>query len=155
MKKLTTLKSGHKLTVNLASFALASELKSTIAQELQTRVTLSGMSESVVFALLAGNKKAAVAALAGADVNVLWNVVLTLMGSRAIEAAVFECAKTCMLNAQGPDEKITRETFEPENARRDLIPVALEVMKENLIPFFEDLFSPSSDPKTGVEPSPQ
>jgi hypothetical protein len=84
---------------------------------------------------------------------VLWNVVLTLLGSREIEAAFFECAKVCMLNAKGPDESITRETFESEGTRRDLIPVALEVIKLNLLPFFEDLLSPSSTPDAAT-PSP-
>ncbi len=153
MKKTTTLKSGHKLTLNCASLAAASELKFAIANELQRKVTLSGMSEGVVFALLAGERKAALAGIAGSDVNVLWNIVLTLLGSREIEAAFFECARVCMLNAKGPDEAVTRETFEPEGARRDLIPVALEVMKLNLAPFFEDLLLPSSTPAEAT-PSP-
>jgi hypothetical protein len=58
-----------------------------------------------------------------------------------------------MLNVKGPDESITRETFESEGARRDLIPVALEVMKLNLLPFFEDLLLPSSTPDEAT-PSP-
>ena len=94
------------------------------------------------------------AAIAGSDINVLWNVMLTLLGSPRIEAAFFECAKTCTLDVKGPVEKITRETFEPAEARRDLIPIALEVMKENLLPFFEDLFStsPSQDDTTAQSP---
>jgi hypothetical protein len=155
MKKVTTLKSGHVLTVNVASLAAASELKSVIANELQRRVTLNGMSDGVVFALLAGNRKGVLGAIAGSDVNVLWQIVLTLLGSREIEAAFFECAKVCTLNTVGPDVKIDRTTFEPEEVRRDMIPVALEVMKENLSPFFEDLLSQSPIPGAETAASPK
>ena len=145
MKKVHTLKSGHKLTLNIASLAAASNLRHTIANELHDSVRVDGISEAVVFALISGDpdrKKNMLLALAGGDVNVIWSLITALLGSRRIEAAIAECAKVCMLDTKGPDESIVWETtFEPAEARRDLIPVALEVMKENLAPFFEDLLS--------------
>ena len=154
MKTTITLKSGHHLVINLASLAAASDLKNAIANDFQARVSLNGVSDSLVFALLTGDRMKVLAAIAGSDVNVLWNIVLTLLGSPRIEAAFFECAKTCTLDVKGPVEKITRETFEPAEARRDLIPVALEVMKENLSPFFEDLLSSLPSPESTTAQSP-
>ena len=36
-------------------------------------------------------------------------------------------------------KKVVKDTFEPEDARQDYLPVAWEVMKLNLTPFFRGL----------------
>ena len=54
----------------------------------------------------------------------------------------------------GPMEKITEVSFEPVEVRRDLIPVAKEVMRENLAPFFVDLLSTLQNQESTTASSP-
>lgn len=121
MQDPLTLKSGSILEVGIASFSAGTRLMKTVAKELALvnfDLNLSSFSE-----------------LSGQDVNVLKNAVFQLMQSDSLEAALMECAKKSTYNG----EKITAQTFEPENARQDYLPVAWEVMKANLAPFFRGL----------------
>ena len=61
-----------------------------------------------------------------------------------------DCAKTCLLNG----EKISDATFAKPDMRRDYLPVAWEVMKLALLPFFEDLASALSSPASPSPPGP-
>lgn len=63
------------------------------------------------------------------------------VSSRSIEAALWECMKKCTYNAGAADMKITKETFEPENARQDYLTVCVEVAKANIGPFVKSLYA--------------
>jgi hypothetical protein len=141
MKTTITLKSGHHLVINAASLGVSGDLMRTISSELKANVKLASLSTGVVFGLLTGNLGAVVQSIGGNDLDVLAQLLLTLLGSKKIYDSFFECARTCTLDAMGPMEKITEASFEPVEVRRDLIPVAKEVMRENLAPFFVDLLS--------------
>ncbi len=131
------LKSGAVLTVTIASFSAGNKLMKTVARE------LSGVDFNLELKNLDE--------LSEKDINVLKNVVFRIIQSDSIEQALLECMKKCLYNEQ----RITLETFDAEEARQDYLPVAWEVMKANLRPFFSGLDlssltsakSPSSAPK--------
>ena len=62
---------------------------------------------------------------------------MTLVSNRDVRDALFACFNGCVLNGV----KITRDTFEAENARADYILVALEVITKNLEVFTKGLNS--------------
>lgn len=62
---------------------------------------------------------------------------MTLVSNRDVRDALFACFNGCVLNGV----KITRDTFEEENARADYILVALEVITKNLEVFTKGLSS--------------
>ncbi len=121
-----TLKSGHTLVLGMASFSAGTKLFKTVANELkEAEVDLSSLD---------------LKELAGKDVNSIKNAVFQLLGSDALEAAVFECMTKSTLQGS----KITRDSFAPEDMRGDYLPVAWEVIKFNLAPFFSNLDLSSS-----------
>jgi|HubBroStandDraft_3_1064219.scaffolds.fasta_scaffold127398_2 hypothetical protein len=125
-----TLKSGHKLELQLPSFKVGTGLYKVIAAELLLVDVSFKMSD------LKG--------IMNRDIGELKNVFLRLLSSDKLEEAVFAAAAGCTYD----DTRIDRKTFEPAEARGDWLPAALEVMKYTLIPFFEnlDLGSPAPSP---------
>lgn len=77
------------------------------------------------------------------DINVIKNLLCQFLGSKAIREAFFACAGKCLYDGK----RITRETFAGADARADFLPVAQEVIKANLAPFFGSLVSKSSASK--------
>lgn len=136
MNETVTLNSGVQLQLGLAPFSVGMKLFKTIANELKV---VDVNIDTLDFAKLAGK-----------DVNVFKNAILQLLGSDALEVALFQCMERCLYNG----EKITRQTFEPENARQDYLPVAWEVMKYNLAPFFKGLALSSSTAPKPTDQSP-
>lgn len=61
--------------------------------------------------------------------------VLVLESSDKITSRVFECAKRCQYNG----EKITKELFEDPELWPVLLEIKVEVIKANVIPFFQNL----------------
>jgi hypothetical protein len=145
MKTEITLPSGHRLTFNYATLELAKQLKRDIFSELGARVD-PRISNAVMAALANRDKKAALMSLSSAEIGTLFQGLCALLASEKIEASVFECAKCCLLNANGPDESVVMASFESPRARRDFIPVGKEVLWRNMELFFGDLFSASSTP---------
>jgi hypothetical protein len=143
MNERVTLKSGIVLELQMASFSLSMRLLKTIVNEVKT-VDLGGFkfgAEVKVEELLK----------ADLPVDALKNVVCQLLGSDAVELAVRDCAKVCLYDKQA----IRQDTFEEENARQDYLPVAWEVIRFNLTPFFRGLGLKSSGdgkPSTSAPP---
>lgn len=127
-----TLKSGASLAVTMAPFSAGNRLMKTVARE------LAGVDFNLDLRSFEQ--------LSSQDANVLKNVVFQIIQSDAVEAALADCMKKCLYNEQ----RITPATFEPEDARPDYLPVAWEVMKANLRPFFSGLDWSSL---TGAKPS--
>ncbi len=71
-----------------------------------------------------------------ASINAIGQMVLAADSSEQVEKAVFVCLKRCLYNG----EKITPETFEPIEARKDYYEIIIECLQGNLSPFFEPLF---------------
>ncbi|AWI10313.1 hypothetical protein [Ereboglobus luteus] len=119
---IITLPSGATLEVQIASFATGNSLFKTLCRELKN----SGVLATSGLAL---------ANLAGKDISIIVGPVLQAAGSDDVEHCLWECFKTCLYN----NTRITRETFEPEEARGDYLKAAWEVLKTNLAPFFKGI----------------
>lgn len=116
MAKEVKLVSGNKLEITMAPFAEARALYQSILSEMK------GLSL---------DPKAEV------DVNLFKDMFCTLLASKPIEAALFECMKRSTYNGM----KISLDTFEPVEAREDYLDVCIEVAKENIAPFAKRLYA--------------
>ena len=132
MKENVTLKSGRVLILDVAPFKDARQLSKVVCRELSAinidlgTASFKGLSlDSDVGALLSNP---------GA-LSTIKNVFAQLLASDALEKAIFDCAIRCTLN----DNKVTIDAFEAPNMRGDFLPVAWEVMRFNLAPFFANL----------------
>jgi hypothetical protein len=121
MQDPITLKSGATFQGSVAPFEDADELAKIVAREL---LAVNFDLETVNFADLSGK-----------DVNILKNVAFQLLASKTLSAQLWKCMKRCLLDGQS----ITKESFDAEEARQNYYPVAWEVMKLNLRPFFKGL----------------
>lgn len=65
------------------------------------------------------------------------NPLCALLASESI----LEAAKTCMERCTYNGLRIDEDTFERIEARQDFLPVVFSVLKENISPFFANLFS--------------
>jgi len=116
-----TLKSGATLDLQMAPFAVSMKLVKALANELKlVNLQLEGLS---------------IEKLKNSGVEGIKNAVLQLLGSDALELALKPCLERCLYNGT----KITPETFENPQIREDYLPVAWEVMKFNVGPFFKNL----------------
>jgi hypothetical protein len=61
--------------------------------------------------------------------------------SPEIEGSIWECMKRCTLNTGAGDLKIDADTFEPVARRDDYVKVCVEVVRENVLPFFKSLYA--------------
>lgn len=123
MNEPITLKSEAVLAVQLAPFTTANKLVKAVARELAL----------VSFDMELG--KVDLSNLQPKDLNTLKNAAFQLLQSDTVETCLFACLERCLYNGQ----RITRDTFEKPEARADYLPVAWEVMKANLVPFFKNL----------------
>lgn len=131
------LPSGTRLEIQVAPFSVGTKLYKTIANELKT-VSIGANLD--------------LAQLGQMDVNDLKGALFQLLGSDALEQAVFDCFKYTVYNGE---KGVTRATFEAEDARGDYLPAAWEVIRVNVTPFFKSLGSllsafaapTSNDPK--------
>lgn len=71
------------------------------------------------------------------DVNFFKDIFCTGFSSKKIEKALGACLKRCTYN----DLKIDENTFEPEEARQDYLPVLFEVLGEVIRPFLSSLIA--------------
>ena len=122
--------SGADVVINIADFEDADEVSILIQQEL-SKGSLN----------LAGIKKEDLAGgIGGLDLSVVEPLIksfLAVSGSREVRDAIFKCLSRCLYNG----EKITKETFNPAEARADYYEIVFECLKVNLSPFFTGLAS--------------
>lgn len=125
----TTLKSGRELGLALAPFSVGSKLFKAVLAELRSiNIDVTKLDMGMELNLRAIDPRL---------INIIKDAFCEIATSETVEVAFFECAGRCLLNGQ----KITRETFEAPDAREDYLPVAWEVIKYNLAPFFRGLAS--------------
>lgn len=72
-----------------------------------------------------------------ADVLTLLTTVLKIDSSDAVDAALWPCLARCTRN----DEKITENTFDDGEARKDYYEIVKACVEENLRPLGEGLFA--------------
>ena len=123
---------GAKIVINSASFKEASKLKNCIAKELLKQNIDIGNASSLN--ALKNELNDSVPKL----VNMLKNVILSCDTSEEFESALFACLAHCTYNSARINEQLFDDI--PE-AREDYYTIMLEVIKENLLPFFKGLLS--------------
>jgi hypothetical protein len=86
--------------------------------------------------------------LASIDLLAFKDTILKLLSSKAVYAGVWTCLASCTYTAPGTEApvRITKSTFQPEEARQDFLPAAWEVLTLNVTPFFGSLASLFSAP---------
>lgn len=65
------------------------------------------------------------------------DLLCTLLPSKKIEAALWECMKRSLYN----DNRMSEATFEPVETRDDYLYACFEVAKENILPFMKSLYA--------------
>lgn len=139
----TTLKSGRELSLALAPFSIGSKLFKAVLAELRTiNIDVTKLDMSMELDLRKIDPRM---------INVIKDAFCEIAASETVEAAFFECAGRCLIDGK----KITRETFEAPDAREDFLPVAWEVIKYNLSPFFRGLASQLSASAPPTAPAPK
>lgn len=113
---MINLPSGAKLEITLAPFGVAHALHKAVLRELKA---LKVSDNDVI------------------DVNLWKDLLCTLLSSDKVEECMWECLKRVLYDGQ----KVTRDTFESEQARGDFLTVCFEVGKANLLPFVKSLYA--------------
>lgn len=113
--KEVTLPSGKILSIQLAPFEDSRELQSAVLDELKgVEVNVSGQME-----------------------NLAKNLFCSAFSSKRVEKALHKCMERALYDGI----KISRDTWEPAEARGDYMQACVEVAKENLLPFVKSLFA--------------
>lgn len=71
------------------------------------------------------------------DIGKLLQIAMRLDASQKVADALFVCLGRCTYDGQ----RITKQTFEPRDARGDYYPIVIACLKENIGPFFVPLLS--------------
>jgi hypothetical protein len=61
--------------------------------------------------------------------------------SKEVERCLWACFARCLYSGPTIEGKITKDTFEPLEARQDFIVVCTEVARENVLPFVNGLYA--------------
>lgn len=138
MNETLTLKSGVELQLQIASFSVANKLFQTVVNEIRS-VDIRLENVKSFQDLISG------------DLNGVKNILLQIAGSKTVEMALHECMGVCLYKGQKLNPKVS---FESKDARQDYLPVAWEVMKFNLSPFFAGIDLSSMTNASGTNPSP-
>jgi len=110
------LESGLTLRIQPASFAKAKQLFDAVSVEIKDQ-NMDATQEI--------------------DINFIKGVLLGLVSSPKVEAALWVCMENCLYK----NERITVSTFEDMDARADYLEICYEVAKENVYPFMKNLYA--------------
>lgn len=132
--ELTTAR-GTEVKINVADFITSMKLKKAVVEAVKE----SGID---VASIDLDNLKM------GAIESII-QIILTADCSDKVEEAIFKCLVRCTYNG----EKITKDTFEPVEAREDYYEIVIACLKENLAPFFGPLFLKFSELQEKIIPS--
>lgn len=119
----TTLPSGAVLDITLLPFEEAWGVSQSITKEI----------ERIDFDIKSINWQE----FKMSNVVNLKNPICAILSSQVVIEAAKVCFKRCTYNGL----KIDSQTFEKREHRSDFLPVVFHVLKENISPFFENLFS--------------
>jgi hypothetical protein len=119
----TTLPSGAVLDITLLPFEEAWGVSQSITKEI----------ERIDFDIKSINWQE----FKMSNVVNLKNPICAILSSQIVIEAAKVCFKRCTYNGL----KIDSQTFEKREHRSDFLPVVFHVLKENISPFFENIFS--------------
>lgn len=115
--------SGKKIVINAAPFMDAMALKNAISSR------ISSSTVSLDFDISKGADQQDV------DIAEIVKLAAGLDSDPVVNEALMKCLSRCTRDG----EKITTETFEPEDAREDYYEIIFACIKVNLSPFFKAL----------------
>lgn len=116
-----TSQSGVKVKINFADFEDAMDLQSAILKEAaKADFSLDGA-----------------AITKDVDFSGFIKAGMSVAASKEVRELIFKCLARCTYDGQ----KITKQTFEDPESRKDYYEVIFACLKENLSPFFEGLIS--------------
>lgn len=118
---------GQDLLITPASFADAMALQVAIGKALKgSKINLSGLSENL-------QDEVEIDKLSG-TVETLANLALSVATNQEVSDCLFKCAERAVF---GPNkDKIDKDFFEPVENRKLYYPIMIEIIKENVGPFF-------------------
>jgi hypothetical protein len=117
-----------KLKITPSSFKTAKELERSIGVALnQNRISLN----------LDGDIDLIESSISGENIGELLRSVLNIAVSREVEENLFKCCERAIYD----NEKINIEFFEKVENRSLYYPIMIEIIKVNVYPFIESLFS--------------
>jgi hypothetical protein len=130
-----TTESNAAVVINMANFIDASRLRVAVLGAVkESGVEISKID---IDKLLSGVKEDMGAAVKSGALDSLLGMVITLDCSEKVNNEIFNCLKRSTYNG----EKITRDTFNSEDAMGDYYHIVIMCLKVNLAPFFKTLFS--------------
>lgn len=127
-----TLKSGNILKFSMASFIDSIRLTNIVARAFSQRgldVKLDRETELSFQGLFEKNPDAFIKGL------------MDVVFEEFVMDVVFKCAEKCVYVKKGVSMKVTQETFEDEEARKDFYEIMLKIAQENIKPFFGNLLT--------------
>ncbi len=113
---MITLPSGAELKITLSPFDVANELLQVVTKEAKG-LQLDPYTEM--------------------DTNLIKDALCLAISSKEIERCLWKCMERATYNGH----KITKATFEAEEARGDYLDVMMEVGRANLLPFLKNLYA--------------
>lgn len=119
MSKVIMLPSGATLKITLAPFGDAKALYQAMLKELQVTKFSSDVDVS----------------------SFMKDAFCIGLSSPAIDKALATCMRRATIDYGSGDEKITDDTFEPEENRGDYVKVLMEVGRANVSPFLKSLYA--------------
>ena len=133
------LPSKAKLTVNIVDFELAERLQDAFLSALHQK----GINLDIDLGNISGkdiknvDDLKSLAAENSAFISVIIEKVIQIIINKELKTILYETMLRSLYNGQ----KITKETFEPVESRKDYYHVCFHVLLENLSPFFVNLGS--------------
>lgn len=122
--KTVQLKSGNTLEVQSGSFQDAWNLTQAVAGVLATSLPGFKVDSMDVEALQKD-----------IDVGKLLGVICNLVASPTVYELLWPCFVPCLYNGN----KVTKASFQAEEARKDFLPSVVEVLRANVVPFIVGL----------------
>lgn len=121
--------SGAKVKINPADFEDALELQAAIAEKIsESKISFKSMSDEI-------------------DVAEFLKAGMSVAADKNVREILFKCLVRCTYNGQ----KITKQTFEDVEARKDFYEVAFSCLKENVGHFIAPLISKLSPALEGFK----
>lgn len=114
--KKVELPSGASLEISISPFEVAKELFQTSLEEVK-KLNLDPNKEI--------------------DANFYKDLFCVGFSSKKIEACIKQCFEKCLYNGA----RITKDTFDPVEARQDYLLACFEVAQENIAPFMKPLYA--------------
>ena len=127
-------KNSVNVKINMADFTSSMKLKKAIVEAVKE----SGLDISSVD----------ITNLKSGAINSIIQAILTADSSDKVEDAIFKCLARCTYNG----EKITKDIFEPLEARENYYEIIIACLKVNLSPFFVPLFSKFNELQEKIMP---